>query len=372
MNLIACIFKRTSAIFTLLILLIGYAPISQACPPPPPGYWKSLELYKKLSGSYRNTQGYVNPKPKSEILRTYLRVSPLEELIDDAEIIFIGTPKFNPAGAIPYDPNRDYLTVTFKVKEGLKGKSLRYFTYATPQDGIVAILNVEKSSQEIKDNFTTFREQEKRKIELHNEVGFWDFSQLNTLSSYDEAHRGTSCGAFSTPMLTKGQSYIFIATRTEVIIEPVANKNDMLVSAIKARLEKPFERMGPTLSVGQFMRKMDHVKVLETEICQDNRVERISFEKVLSESSEDKLPATLYSEMLNEYFSQTRKKHICQQGQKYLLYGYNDIPNYFGSESLAFRFARIKNRDILLDDIATHLILIDDPISIDRLEQLLK
>lgn len=347
---------------------------AEACSPPPPGYWKSLNLYSNLSASYRNTDGYVNPSATSDKMKTYLRISPLERLIDNAQVIFVGSTKFYSSGTIPNDAERSYVIAKFKVKHTLKGKKSKDYAYATTDDGIIPILNVKKASKEVKDNFKTFQQNERIKIESHSNPRFWDFSQLNNLKSYDELNRGTSCGSESIPMLTEKQRYLVIATQQNLIVEPIENENDALVIAIKKRLSAPFVRIGPSISMSDFIGSMERVKLLETKTCSSTKsVGNLAVKKTFKSKTNEKLFQTTYSQMLNEYFSQTRKEHNCRIGQEYLLYGHNDIPQTLSAswdeETLGYRFARVDNRGVLVSDITTHLILKDEPLSIADLSQ---
>lgn len=230
------------------------------------------------------------------------------------------------------------------------------------------------------------------RVSNRNSFAFWDAPVLKNTNMVDVT-RFTSCGEVPVPAYDFSRYYLvgLDSKGATAFAEPLSDENDPLVAGPERVVASG--QFSPDMPIENFLTEMESRDVVEIQSCgldlqnrnatsetwipytDDNSSgafntsqfeygQEIKFSRVGASTETDidieelskNYPALL------EYFGKDKSKVICRAGEQFAVYGDTDIfdePTHFASPHIIpkYRFARIENGNVRVDDIRTNYTL---------------
>lgn len=299
-----------------------------------------------------------------------------------------------------YD-DREYRRIRWDVIETIKGDPIEPLYVRDLKAKISATLsqtvetNADKAAYGRSQSQAreTFIEDVEKRIENRNSFAFWDAPEIANVTMVDVTQM-TSCGPIYIQAYDFNRHYLVGLNKNggTVFAEPLKDETDSLVEAAKRFVETG--RLTSDLPHGAFFSEMETRDIVEVKSCSlelQNRnatsqdwlpydeanlhefwpnfefPEDIKFKRIgkPSETSVDTQELSKNYPALLEYFDNDKSKVECRPGEQFAIYADKDqyaAPTHFAVFPIIpeYRFARIQDGKIRLDDIRTNYTITGD------------
>lgn len=341
--------------------------------------------------------------------RNRVGASSLSQTLSSLDIIFIARPaedkiltELPDTWRTNHNDDREYRRIRWDVSRFIKGRSPTqlYLRYSNGKILPVLSQDTETIASNSRLNMSQSQAREnlikaiQERVTDRNSFPFWDAPVLKNSEVVDVTSY-TSCGEISVPAFDFDRSYIVGIDNNgaTAFAEPLAdNVDDPLIKGLERIVTTG--RFSPDISVEAFLTEMEFRDVVMIESCGLNLQNRnaisetwrpydesyldgayspnqfeygqeIEFSRV-GQSGETDVNITELSRnypALLEYFDKDKSKVSCQPGEKFAVYGDTDLHeepvNLLQSPNIPkYRFARIENGTVRVDDILTNYNLI--------------